>query len=121
MSKTWIGWRGRSARKADAMTVTRDDVVAKARELFGDADYQSALARVDQYGTDSHAREVDRVKFAILEVSDGKMSRLPYFVACARIDYRDVLGGQRLGPMTDAEEAQWQAGADHLLALWNLK
>jgi len=103
------------------MTVTRSEVVAKARELFGEAGCQDALALVDRYGTERHEGEVDRVKLAILELSDGKKSRLPYFVACAKIDYRDVLGGQRLGPMTDAEEAQWQAGADRLLALWKAK
>lgn len=103
------------------MTVARDQVVAKAQELFGEAGCQDALALVDQYGTERHEREVDRVKLAILELSNGKLSRLPYFVACAKIDYRDVLGGQRLGPMTDAEEAQWQAGADRLLALWRVK
>ena len=98
-----------------------DDIVALARRLFGEAGYQEALALVDQYGTEPHEREVNRVKRAILELSDGKKTRLPYFVQCAKIDYRDVLGPQRLGPLTDEEEAKWQAGADRLMALWSAK
>ena len=101
------------------MTTTRADVVAKAIELFGEERAAAALALVDGYGTEIHEREVDRVKLAILEVSDGKLTRLPYFVKCAKIDYRDVLTGARLAPMTDEEEARWQAAADRMLAQWN--
>jgi hypothetical protein len=98
-----------------------DDIVALARQLFGEAGYQEALVLVDQYGTEPHERDVNRVKRAILELSDGKRTRLPYFVQCAKIDYRDVLMPQRLGPMSDEEEIRWQANADRLLALWNAK
>ena len=103
------------------MTPAREAVEALAASLFGDAQWRDALALVDRYGTEPHEREVNRVKLAILEASEGKLSRLPYFVKCAKIDYRDVLGGQRLGPMSPEEEANWQAGADRLLALWNAK
>lgn len=90
-----------------------------ALALFGADHAGEALALVDEYGTESHKREVDRVKLAILEVSDGKLARLPYFVKCAKIDYRDVLTGARLGPMSAEEEAKWQASADRMLALWS--
>lgn len=99
--------------------VSRDDVVSKARALFGEDRAEEALALVDQYGTERHEREVERVRLAILEVGDGKMARLPYFVRCAKIDYRDVLVGAKLGPMTEQQEAEWQAAADRRLALWN--
>ena len=102
------------------MPTTREDVVAKALALFG-AQAAQALVLVDQYGTEPHEGEVERVRLAILEVSDGKLARLPYFIKCARIDYRDLLTGARLGPMTDAEESQWQAAADQRLARWNHK
>lgn len=101
------------------MTATRDDVVAKAVALFGEDRAVQALALIDEYGTKSYEREVDRVKLAILEVSDGKLNRLAYFVRCAKIDYRDVLTGARLGPMTEEEETKWQASADCMLAQWN--
>lgn len=101
------------------MATTREDVVARALALFGEVDAPRALTLVDEYGTESHEREANRVKLAILEVSDGKLTRLPYFVKCAKIDYRDVLTGARLGPMTDDEEAKWQASADRMLALWS--
>ena len=103
------------------MTPTRDDIVALAQTLFGDALSQEALALVDEYGSEPHEREVHRVKLAILQLSDGKMSRLPYFVKCAKIDFRDVLAGQRLGPLSAQDEARWQATADHLLDLWNAR
>ena len=95
--------------------------MALARRLFGEAGYQEALALVDQYGIEPHERDANRVKRAVLELSDGKKTRLPYFVKCAKIDYRDVLEPQRPGPLTDEEGAKWQAGADRLLALWNEK
>ena len=68
------------------MPPTRADVIAKARELFGEDSWEAALALVDEYGTQAHEREVDRVKIAILEVSDGRIKRLPYFIKCAQID-----------------------------------
>ncbi len=103
------------------MTATRDDVVSRALALFGETRAAEALALVDAYGAESHEHEVHRVKLAILEVSEGKMSRLPYFVKCAKIDCRDVLTGTKLGPMTDEEEARWQASADRILVQWNRK
>ena len=101
------------------MAVTRDEVVRLATQLFGGEQSAKALSVVDEYGTESHEREVERVKLAILEVSDGKLTRLPYFVKCAKIDYRDVLVSAKLPKMSDEEEARWQASADRLLALWN--
>jgi hypothetical protein len=89
--------------------------------LFGEDKYREALGLVDQYGIERHEREVNRVKLAILESSEGRLSRLPYFVKCAKIDYRDLLTGQRLPPMSEAEEARWQASADLWLARWNTK
>ncbi len=103
------------------MTATRDDVVTKAVELFGEDKAAQALALVDEYGIENYEREVDRVKLAILDVSNGRMTRLPYFVKCAKIDYRDLLTGAKLGPMTEEEEAEWQASADRMLANWNKK
>jgi ClpP class serine protease len=103
------------------MTTTRDEVVALAQALFGEKQAAQALALIDQYGTEAHEREVNRVQLAILEVSDGKLSRIPYFVKYAKIDYRDVLTGARLPPMNDAEETQWQASANRMLELWEKK
>lgn len=103
------------------MAVTRDDVVRLATDLFGSDQAAEALSLVDAYGTEAHEREVDRVKLAILEVSEGKLGRLPYFVACAKIDYRDVLLGARLPRMSAEEEARWQASADRMVTLWNRK
>lgn len=101
------------------MELTRTDVESLALTLFGEAQYREALALVDQYGVETYEREVNRVKLAILETSAGKLSRLPYFVKCAKIDYRDLLTGHRLPPMSDEEEAAWQASADRALKRWH--
>jgi hypothetical protein len=103
------------------MTTNRNDVESLALALFGATQCKKALDLIDEYGKQSHEHEVDRVKLAILQVSDGKLSRLPYFVNCAKIDYRDVLTGQRLGPMSEEDEAKWQTAADRMLAIWNAK
>ena len=100
------------------MTVTRDDVVRMATALFGTDQAAAALKLVDEYGTEAHEREVDRVKLVLLEVSDGKLSRLPYFIKCAKIDYRDVLVDARLPRMSEEEEAAWQEAANRMLELW---
>jgi len=100
------------------MATTRADVEARALELFGPARAAEAQVLIDAYGVEGHEREVHRVQLAILDVSEGKMNRLPYFVMCAKIDHRDLLTGARLPPMSDEEEALWQASADRMLALW---
>lgn len=89
------------------MTPTREDVESLAVALFGNAHCQKALALVDGYGGEQYKREVNRVKLEILVSSAGKSSRLAYFVKCAEIDYRDLLSGQRLGPLSPQEEAKW--------------
>ena len=61
------------------VAITRDEVVALARGLFGEADLPSILTQLDTYGVESHETEVHRVQKAILELSDGKKTRLPYF------------------------------------------
>lgn len=100
------------------MTVSRADVVQKAVELYGAQDAQKVLCVIDQYGTEPHEREIDRVKLAILEVGDGHFHRLPYFVMCAKIDYRDLLLGQKLGATSDEEEAKWLASANKRIEIW---
>jgi hypothetical protein len=100
--------------------ISRDEVVSLARSLFGELNAPRALELIDAYGVAPHEREINRVKREILAVSEGKLSRLPYFVACAKIDYRDVLTGARLAPMTEEEEARWQASADRMLERWKL-
>lgn len=98
--------------------ISREEVESLARSLFGDLNAPRALELIDAYGVAPHEREVNRVKREILAVSEGKLSRLPYFVACAKIDYRDVLTGARLAPMSEEEEARWQSSADRRLERW---
>lgn len=100
------------------MTASRDDVLTTVNALFAPNEVEAVLELLDTYGTQPHEAEANRVKCAILQLTEGKKARLAYFVQCAKIDYRDVLTGQRLPSMTPQEEAAWQAHADRMLGLW---
>ena len=43
------------------------------------------------YGTEPHEREVERVRLAILKISQGDERKVEEHVATAKKDYRDVL------------------------------
>jgi hypothetical protein len=61
------------------------------RTAFPRSDSSSILALLEQYGVESHERERERVQLAIVNLSDGDESKLRYFLAIAKQDYRDVL------------------------------
>ena len=103
------------------MTPTREDVLAAARGWFGEAELNQVLPLLDQYGSESHEPEVNRVKLAILALSEGKMDKLQYFVKLAKVDYRDVLAARQPGPMSPEEGAKWQAMARTLIDQWGKK
>ena len=103
------------------MTPTRDDVLASAKAIFGDTALAEILAALDQYGTQSHEREADRVKLAILQLSEGKKEKLLYWVKIAKTDYRDVLAAQELGPVSPQEGAKLQNTAKDLINRWGKK
>jgi hypothetical protein len=52
---------------------------------------ERVLAELLGYGQESHEREADRVRLAIVKLSEGRRDRLTAMVAAARRDYRDVL------------------------------
>ena len=46
---------------------------------------------LEQYGTESYENEVERVRIAILKLSEGSLEELARVVVQAKQDYRDVL------------------------------
>ncbi|HEX6766213.1 MAG TPA: hypothetical protein VF103_12065 [Polyangiaceae bacterium] len=54
---------------------------------------ERALARDElrHYGTESYEREIERVRLAILKLSNGALEELRNMTAAAKRDYRDVL------------------------------
>ena len=61
-----------------------------AARLFGD-DAREAMAILVSYGEGPEHREPDRVRRAILKLSEGDLGRLRHFREQADKDYRDVL------------------------------
>ena len=49
------------------------------------------MAVLDQYGTEPHEAETDRVHMALLKLSNGRKELLVRGVEAAKADYRDVL------------------------------
>ena len=103
------------------MTHTREDVLASAKTLYGESSLKEVLAVLDEYGTESHEPEVNRVHLAILQLSEGKKEKLLYFVKTAKVDYRDVLAFQQVGPLTPEKGAKWQSMAKSLVDRWGRK
>ena len=51
-----------------------------------------AVARhLERYGDESHHREPERVRLAVLALADGDAAKIGGLVDAARSDYRDVL------------------------------
>ena len=103
------------------MTHTRDQVLASANAMFGESNLAEVLAVLDAYGTESHEREVNRVKLAILELSEGDKENLLYWIKIAKADYRDPLAAQELGPIPPEEGAKLQGMAKNLIDRWGKK
>lgn len=103
------------------MTHTRDNVIAAVRTLFPDRDVTQILAVVDLYGTAPHEPEVERVRLAIVELSEGDEEGLKYLVQVAKVDYRDVLAWKQLGPLSPAQGEKLQSEVRGLLDKWREK
>ncbi len=71
---------------------SRNLVLKKVRDCFPDpAKAEEALAILDTYGTESWHCEVDRVRLALLKISQGDIGKLRGYTRGARSDYRDTL------------------------------
>jgi len=103
------------------MTPTRDEILASANAMFGESDLAEVMTAIDEYGTASYEREADRVKLAILQLSEGRKDKLLYWIKIAKVDYRDVLAAGELGPVSPDEGAKLQGMAKDLIDRWGKK
>lgn len=72
------------------MSRVTDELARVAEGLFG-AEATRAMAVLSTYGHAPHHREPERVRHAILALSEGDFERLRHFLEQADKDYRDVL------------------------------
>jgi len=103
------------------MTQAREGVLALAASMFGEGNLEAIMSALDEFGIESHEPEVDRVKLAILQLSEGDPEKLRHWVKAAKLDYRDVLAARELGPLAPEEGAKWQSKAQDLLDKWGKK
>jgi hypothetical protein len=103
------------------MTHTREGVLALAEAIFGESNLKAIMNALDEFGIESHELEANRVKLAILRISKGDTEKLLYWVKIAKVDYRDVLAAQQLGPLAPEEGAKWQTMAQNLVDRWGKK
>ena len=61
------------------------------------------------------------MQLAIIALSGGDKDRLLRYVRDAKIDYRDILAAQKLGPMSDDEGRKLQDAARALISKWGKK
>jgi hypothetical protein len=75
--------------------VTPELVERALSALFGSSAEDAARVRraLQTYGVEPHEREADRVRLAILRVSNGDVKVALEGIALAKKDYRDVLVG----------------------------
>lgn len=68
------------------------DVARKLETMWQDPSTRAAvLAELQKYGQETHEREAERVRLAILKLCEARLDRVAHFVTLAKRDYRDVL------------------------------
>jgi hypothetical protein len=96
-------------------------VAVALRARFPQGDIAALQASLDLYGTEPHEPERHRVQLAIIELCGGGEARLAQLVRDAKIDYRDILAAQELGPHGDARGQALQDEARALIERWGTK
>ena len=92
-----------------------------AHAVFGKGNLEKVLTVLDAYGIEGHELELNRVKLAILQRSEGNREKLLYWVNTAKVDYRDALAAQQLGPLSPEEGAKLESLAKGLIVTWGKK
>ena len=73
------------------MSIEANQIAALVAEAFPAERLREALAILSDYGVEKHEPERERVRRAIVSLSEGNLDRLRHFIAVAKADYRDVL------------------------------
>lgn len=100
------------------MPVTRQQLLDAIARHFAASETSAVLAIVDQYGAETHEREPERVRLAMVRLAAGDREMLPKLLYAAKVDYRDVLAWADAGPLSAADGERLQAAARKLLARW---
>jgi hypothetical protein len=69
----------------------KDPLASAIRAGFPQERWAHVETLLAGYGTEPHEREVERVRLAILKISEGDERKIEEHVATAKKDYRDVL------------------------------
>ena len=69
----------------------KDPLASAIRASFPQDRWAYVETLLADYGTEPHEREVERVRLAILKISEGDERKVEEHVATAKKDYRDVL------------------------------
>lgn len=64
---------------------------------------------------------MERVRVAIVEPSQCSIEKLRYMLACAKIDYRDVLAWKQLGPLSPEQGEKLTKDVREMLGKWGKK
>jgi len=67
------------------------DVEAAARRDFSATEVAGVLVLLATYGTESYETAPDTIRLALLRLVNGDATKLPQWVAWAKLDWRDVL------------------------------
>lgn len=70
---------------------TKQNVLTAIKKVFPKIDSKEVENILNLYGERSHEKEQERVKLAILKLSEGNFEELVYYKNIAKSDYRDVL------------------------------
>ena len=100
------------------MTHTREQMITAARAAFGEDALADIVAALDQYGVERHEPERERVQLAIIALCGSDKDRLLRYVRDAKVDYRDILAAQQLGPSSEDEGGKLQDAARALISKW---
>ena len=70
-----------------------DWVEKKTQQLFPRESWPQVRQLLQEYGSEDWEQEADRVRLALLKLSDGNLEQLRSCLKTAQQDYRDVLAG----------------------------
>jgi hypothetical protein len=100
------------------MQHTDEQVFELGRKIFGEHKLAEVIKVLSEYGNEVHEKEANRVKLAILELCEGKIDKLLYFVKTAKADYRDILAAQETGPLSEEIAGKLQTAAKKVIDRW---
>jgi len=103
------------------MTDEHDALREVLRKAFPDHDPQPLLSELLRYGAKNYHNEAARVRLAIVQLCGGDAAQLPYHLAVALQDYRDVLAAVSCPAPSPAQAAAEVAAARALLERWGRK